>query len=85
MLLSIFVSLISSQIGAPLLLAFLGIGIFFGGDGPGGIFFDNYFAAYTIGTMALAIIIFDSGLRTAFGNFRAVAWPACCWRPSALL
>lgn len=76
LLLSIFVGLVSSRIGAPLLLAFLGLGIFFGEDGPGGIFFDNYLAAYTIGTMALAIILFDGGLRTEFRNFRAAAWPA---------
>jgi cell volume regulation protein A len=76
LLLSIFVGLVSSRIGAPLLLAFLGLGIFFGEEGPGGIFFDNYFAAYTIGTMALAIILFDGGLRTEFRNFRAAAWPA---------
>ena len=76
LLLSIFVGLVSSRIGAPLLLAFLGLGIFFGEDGPGGIFFENYFAAYTIGTMALAIILFDGGLRTEFRNFRAAAWPA---------
>jgi len=76
LLLSIFVGLVSSRIGAPLLLAFLALGIFFGEEGPGGIFFDNYFAAYTIGSMALAIIIFDGGLRTALSNFRAAAWPA---------
>ena len=76
LLLSIFVGLVSSRIGAPLLLAFLALGIFFGEDGPGGIFFDNYFAAYVIGSMALAIILFDGGLRTDFGNFRVAAWPA---------
>ncbi|MGH6904914.1 MAG: cation:proton antiporter, partial [Geminicoccaceae bacterium] len=76
LLLSIFIGLISSRIGAPLLLAFLALGIVFGEDGPGGIFFDNYFAAYTIGSMALAIILFDGGLRTEFGNFRVAAWPS---------
>jgi potassium/hydrogen antiporter len=76
LLLSIFIGLVSSRIGAPLLLAFLGLGIFFGENGPGGIFFDNYFAAYTIGSIALAIIIFDGGLRTALSNFRVAAWPA---------
>ena len=76
LLLSIFVGLVSSRIGAPLLLAFLGLGMFFGEDGPGGIFFDNYFAAYIIGSIALAIILFDGGLRTDFGNFRLAAWPA---------
>ncbi len=76
LLLSIFVGLVSSRIGAPLLLAFLALGIFFGEDGPGGIFFENYFAAYMIGSIALAIILFDGGLRTEFANFRAAAWPA---------
>jgi cell volume regulation protein A len=76
LLLSIFVGLVSSRIGAPLLLAFLALGIFFGEDGPGGIFFDNYLAAYTIGSMALAIILFDGGLRTEFSNFQAAAWPS---------
>jgi cell volume regulation protein A len=76
LLLSIFVGLVSSRIGAPLLLAFLALGIFFGEDGPGGIYFENYFAAYTIGSMALAIILFDGGLRTSFSSFRAAAWPS---------
>jgi cell volume regulation protein A len=76
LLLSIFVGLVSSRIGAPLLLAFLALGMFFGEDGPGGIYFDNYFAAYVIGSIALAIILFDGGLRTDLGNFRIAAWPA---------
>ena len=76
LLLSIFVGLVSSRIGAPLLLAFLALGMFFGEDGPGGIYFDNYFAAYVIGGMALAIILFDGGLRTDWANFRIAALPA---------
>ena len=76
LLLSIFVGLVSSRIGAPLLLAFLALGMFFGEDGPGGIYFDNYFAAYVIGSMALAIILFDGGLRTDSANFRIAVWPA---------
>jgi cell volume regulation protein A len=76
LLLSIFVGLVSSRIGAPVLLAFLGLGMFFGEDGPGGILFDNYFAAYVIGSIALAIILFDGGLRTDLGNFRRAARPA---------
>jgi potassium/hydrogen antiporter len=76
LLLSIFVGLVSSRIGAPLLLAFLALGMFFGEDGPGGIYFDNYFAAYVIGSIALAIILFDGGLRTDSANFRIAAGPA---------
>ena len=76
LLLSIFVGLVSSRIGAPLLLAFLALGMFFGEDGPGGIYFDNYRAAYVIGSVALAIILFDGGLRTDFTSFKLVALPA---------
>jgi potassium/hydrogen antiporter len=76
LLLSIFVGLVSSRVGAPLLLAFLALGMFFGEDGPGGIYFDNYQAAYGIGSLALAIILFDGGLRTDFASFRLAAWPA---------
>jgi potassium/hydrogen antiporter len=76
LLLSIFVGLVSSRIGAPLLLGFLALGMVFGEDGPGGILFDNYFAAYVIGSIALAIILFDGGLRTDLGNFRRAARPA---------
>jgi cell volume regulation protein A len=76
LLLSIFVGLISSRIGAPLLLAFLGLGMFFGEEGPGGIYFDNYQAAFGIGSLALAIILFDGGLRTDFASFKLAAWPA---------
>ena len=76
LLLSIFVGLVSSRIGAPLLLVFLALGMIFGEDGPGGILFDNYFAAYVIGSIALAIILFDGGLRTELASFRLAAWPA---------
>ena len=76
LLLSIFVGLVSSRVGAPLLLVFLALGMVFGEDGPGGILFDNYFAAYLIGSIALAIILFDGGLRTGLASFRLAAWPA---------
>lgn len=76
LLLSIFVGVVSSRIGAPLLLAFLALGMFFGEDGPGRIYFDNYQAAYLIGSAALAIILFDGGLRTDLSSFKLAAWPA---------
>ncbi|HEX6144945.1 MAG TPA: potassium/proton antiporter [Geminicoccaceae bacterium] len=76
LLLSIFVGVVASRIGAPLLLAFLALGMFFGEDGPGRIYFDNYQAAYLIGSAALAIILFDGGLRTDLGSFKLAAWPA---------
>ncbi len=41
-LLAIFAATFSSRFGTPLLLAFIGLGMLAGEDGPGGIFFDHY-------------------------------------------
>lgn len=74
--LSIFAGLVSSRIGAPLLLVFLALGMLAGEDGPGGIDFDNFRAAYLIGAAALAVILFDGGLRTSRETVRLAVWPA---------
>ncbi|HEU4352350.1 MAG TPA: cation:proton antiporter, partial [Burkholderiales bacterium] len=76
LLLSIVVSDISSRLGAPLLLVFLGLGMLAGEDGPGGIRFDDFESSYVIGTLALAVIIFDGGLHTSRDTFRVALWPA---------
>ena len=73
---STFTSLISFRIGAPLLLVFLGVGLFAGEDGPGGLEFDNARVAYFIGSIALAIILFDSGFNTQLRSIRASFGPA---------
>ena len=69
-LLSIFAGVFSARFGAPLLLVFLGLGILAGEEGPGGIVFRDFPAAYLIGSIALAIILFDGGLRTDRGAAR---------------
>ena len=46
-----------------------------GVDGPGGIRFDDYGLTYAIGSFALAIILFDGGLRTRRESFRGVIAP----------
>ena len=75
-LLSIFAGLFSARFGAPLLLVFLGLGMLAGEDGPGGIAFDDFQAAYLIGSIALAVILFDGGLRAE----RDSRWrPSACW------
>lgn len=74
--LSILAGLASARIGAPLLLVFLALGMLAGEDGPGGIDFDNFGAAYVIGATALAVILFDGGLRTSRETLRLAAWPA---------
>ncbi|MDP9838797.1 cell volume regulation protein A [Neorhizobium huautlense] len=70
-----FSSLIAFRFGAPLLLVFLMIGLAAGSDGLG-IRFDNYPLAYMIGSLALAIILFDSGFGTSVHSFKLAAMPA---------
>jgi cell volume regulation protein A len=69
-------SLIALRFGAPLLLVFLLVGMLAGEGGPGGIKFDDVGVAYTVGSIALALILFDGGLRTRFATFRNVLAPA---------
>src|SRR6266536_1802543 len=69
-------SLIALRFGAPLLLLFLIIGMAAGESGTGGIRFDDVRAAYMVGSIALALILFDGGLRTRLQTFRSVLAPA---------
>ena len=75
-ILSILAGLVSTRFGAPLLLVFLVLGMLAGEDGPGGIQFSNYSAAYIVGSIALAIILFDGGLRTSRTDLRSVLAPS---------
>ena len=69
-------SLIALRFGAPLLLVFLVVGMLAGEGGPGGIVFDDVKSTYTVGSIALALILFDGGLRTRLATFRNVLAPA---------
>jgi potassium/hydrogen antiporter len=69
-------SLIALRFGAPLLLVFLLVGMLAGEGGPGGLKFDDVRVTYTVGSIALALILFDGGLRTRFATFRNVLGPA---------
>src|SRR5690606_1952456 len=68
------------RFGAPLLLIFLGIGLAAGTNGLG-LSFDNAPAAYSIGSLALAIILFDSGYGPSLASFRQAALPALSLAP----
>jgi cell volume regulation protein A len=70
---AIFTSILSFRLGAPLLLVFLLLGLLAGEDGPGGILFDNAYMAFFIGSMALALILFDAGLETRRYTLRGAA------------
>ncbi|HEY1542404.1 MAG TPA: potassium/proton antiporter [Xanthobacteraceae bacterium] len=69
-------SLVALRFGAPLLLVFLLVGMVAGEEGPGGIRFDDVRTAYLVGSVALALILFDGGLRTRFSTFRSVLAPS---------
>jgi potassium/hydrogen antiporter len=69
-------SLIALRFGAPLLLVFLLVGLLAGESGIGGIKFDDVQLAYTVGSVALGLILFDGGLRTKFATVRSVLAPA---------
>jgi cell volume regulation protein A len=72
LLLSVLGSRFSSVAGIPSLLVFLAIGMLAGSDGPGGIEFTNYPLTFVLGSVSLAIIIFDGGLRTRWASVRPV-------------
>ena len=76
LVISIVASDFSTRMGAPLLLVFIALGMLAGEDGPGGIRFDDFEISYVIGTLALAVIIFDGGMRTRRETFRVALWPS---------
>ena len=69
-------SLLALRFGAPLLLVFLFVGILAGDSGPGGIRFDDVRTTYLVGSVALALILFDGGLKTRFQSISAVLAPS---------
>lgn len=76
---SILAGLVSSRIGAPLLLVFLGLGMLLGEEGLVGLRFNDFETTYVVGSIALAIILFDGGFRTPMSAIRVV------WAPAAVL
>ncbi|TCT42848.1 potassium/proton antiporter [Martelella mediterranea] len=68
-------STIAFRFGAPLLLLFLGVGLAAGTDGLG-IDFDNDALTFYVGSLALAVILFDAGFGTSLKVLRAGAAPA---------
>lgn len=85
LLAGILSSLIATRFGAPLLLIFLIIGMLAGEEGPGGIAFNNYKFTYALGSVALAIILFDGGLRTRLSQVRGALAPAATLATAGVL
>src|SRR3569833_351758 len=69
-------SLLALRFGAPLLLVFLAIGMLAGDSGPGQLQFDDVGTTYLVGSVALALILFDGGLKTRFASIRTVLAPS---------
>jgi potassium/hydrogen antiporter len=78
-------SLVATRFGAPLLLVFLLVGMLAGQDGPGGIIFNNYSLTYLVGSVALAVVLFDGGLRTRLGVFHGVLAPSLALATAGVL
>jgi len=74
--LSVVTSFAAARFGTPLLLIFLGVGLLAGEDGIGGIRYDDVQGAFLIGSAALAVILFESGLDTRVSTLKAAAAPA---------
>ena len=75
-LISILASGIASRAGVPLLLVFLGVGMLAGREGIGGIAFESFEVAYAVGSIALAIILFDGGMRARAESSKVGLKPA---------
>lgn len=66
----------SARFGLPGLVLFIAVGMAAGSEGLGRIPFENYGLANGVGTIALAIILFDGGLRTSLASLRPALVPA---------
>jgi potassium/hydrogen antiporter len=75
-LVSVLATTLSPRVGMPLLLVFLIIGMLAGVDGIGGLQYQDVQSAFLLASLALAVILFDGGLRTDMHNFRVALRPA---------
>src|SRR3954469_12974947 len=75
----------SSRYGVPLLLLFIGVGMLAGSEGIGGVQFSDYHIAHGIATLALAVILFDGGLRTYIEKVRPAMWPSAVLATAGVL
>lgn len=72
LLISVFASKTSTKYGIPILLIFIGVGLFAGSEGPGGLHFDNPRLTQILGTISLVFILFSGGLSTDLRSVKPV-------------
>jgi cell volume regulation protein A len=73
---SVAVALGAAKSGLPVLVAFLGVGMVLGSDGPGGVAFDDAQLAREVGVVSLVAILYEGGLSTSWRRLREIAVPA---------
>jgi cell volume regulation protein A len=73
-ILSILVAKGSKNIGVPVLLLFIGMGMLGGSEGPGGIYFNDAQISQSIGIISLIFILFSGGLDTKWKKVQPVLY-----------
>ena len=76
LIVSVVFSRITERLPVPVALVFLVLGMVTGSKSLGLIDFNDFFAAFRIGTIALVLILFDGGMNTSMRAMRRVAKPA---------
>ncbi|MCU0313746.1 MAG: potassium/proton antiporter [Solirubrobacteraceae bacterium] len=69
-------SLLAARMRIPAMLLFLAVGMVIGSDVTGWVDFGDYALAKTLGTVGLALILFDGGLQAGWREIRPVVRPA---------
>ncbi|WP_240377359.1 potassium/proton antiporter [Bacillus piscicola] len=76
LIVGVTVTKFSSRLGMPSLVLFILVGMLFGSDGLGIIYFDNAEQAQLVGILALVIILFEGGTHTTWKTVRPIIKPA---------
>lgn len=79
MILGIISSKFSARLGLPVLVLFMVVGMLAGSEGLGRIHFEDLQLAHGVGSVALALILFDGGLNSPVSSLRMA------WKPAAVL
>lgn len=73
---AVFSTRLSSRLGLPVLVAFIGIGLLVGSDGLNLIYFDDAALSKRIADVLLIFILFTGGFQTRKSSLKAVAGPS---------